>query len=295
MKLSPEKSIALLTEIIEVSNSTLDIDSRLNAILETILSSFGFKDIALYVMNVESSALNLKASPGTLFKEVIPLDIDPISLMVKERQICIFEHNPGEKEFLSEISGDLSPRDGGIFPIADDKFFYGGLIVTLYEGSRLTEEELTLMAPICREIAGTMRNAQLYSNSREMVEDLLTLNDLWKTVNSTIEIDPLLDITINKIASALKASCGVINLHEAPNRESSSFFYNLKDEKVKAFLISQCKDLNSDAKAPSEAHLLYGPFKNPEGESIYIKDIGDRLLIAPLIYGDRAKTTRMLA
>ena len=223
MKLSSEKSIALLTEIIEVSNSTLDIDSRLASILEIILSTFKFKDIALYVMNIEASGLSLKASPGRLFKESIPLDVDPISNVIRDRRSCIIDENPGEMEFLSLISGDSSIRQGGIFPITDQKFFYGSLIVTLHEDSQLTEEELTLIAPICREIAGTMRNAQLYAKSRERVEDLLTLNDVWKTVNSTIEIDSLLNITINKVATALKASCGIIYLHEAQNRAASSF------------------------------------------------------------------------
>ncbi len=77
MKLSPEKSIALLTNIIEVSNSTFDIDSRLHSILEIILSNFKFKDIALYIMNAEAAVFSLKASPGKLFKKLIPLDAPP--------------------------------------------------------------------------------------------------------------------------------------------------------------------------------------------------------------------------
>ncbi|MDT8317832.1 MAG: GAF domain-containing protein [bacterium] len=287
MKLSPEKSIALLSEIIELSNATIDIDSRLISILEIILSSFGFKDIALYVMDVETSMLSLKASPYKLFKKEIPLDIDPIVRVVNERQNCVIEKNHDEKEFLSQISGDLSAVEGAIFPISDQKFFYGSLIITLHEGSQLTEGDLTLIAPICREIAGTMRNAQLYSNSREMVEYLLTLNDVWKTVNSTIELDSLMDITISKVASALKASCGIINLHETPNRDSSSFFYNLHNEKIKAFLISQCEDLGSGRKIESEAMLLEGPFKNKEGEYVSLQGPGDKLLIAPLTYGDK--------
>ena len=287
MKLSPEKSIALLSEIIEISNATIDIDSRLSSILETILSSFGFRDIALYVMNAEASALNLKVSPGRLFNETISLDREPISGIVREGQSCLIEDNPVDMEFLSRISGDLSAGKGGIFPIADQKFFYGTLIVTLNEGSQLTREELALINPICREIAGTMRNAQLYANSKAMVEDLLTLNDLLKTINSTLEIAPLLEITIKKVAEALKASCGIINLYEAPNRESSSFFHNLHSEKIKNFLISKCEELSSGTKGDSEARLLSGPFETGEGEPVYIKDIGDRLLIAPLTYGDR--------
>ncbi|MDH3976359.1 MAG: GAF domain-containing protein [Deltaproteobacteria bacterium] len=240
MKLSFDKGFGLLSEIIRISNSTLDIDTRLKNILYIFSSAMEFKDVALYVLDAESDELYLKCHKNGIFREEFSLKGTPAAALFLEGKSCLLGGSKEERAFLTRISGDDQAKKGGIFPIRDDKFYFGALIIITGEGMDLDEEDLKLITPICQEIAGTMRNAQLYSRTREMVEDLLMINDVWKTMSSTIKLDELLHLIIQKISTALKASYGLVRLKDEEGRKAPVFFCNTNDSLEKETLLRAC-------------------------------------------------------
>ena len=101
MNITPQKKLELLSEIISISNSTLNIDSRLESILEIISSSLSLKGIALYVIDAGKEILSLKTSKNCDFKSTIPVDVPPFDILIKEKKHYIFNNNDNNVLFLS--------------------------------------------------------------------------------------------------------------------------------------------------------------------------------------------------
>lgn len=284
MKISPEKGFDLLSEIIRISNSTLDIDTRLKNILSLVSSSLELTDAALYALDAENNELYLKCYIDGHFLESISINGTPLEALFSEGKNYLLGKNKEESDLFSYIAGDDQIKKGGIFPITDDKFFFGALIITSREEMIFDDKDLKLILPICQEIAGTMRNAQLYLRTRDMVEDLLMLNDAWKTMSSTIKLDELLHLTIQKISTTLKAKCGLVRLKEEPGRKVSVFFYNAEDYQLKEALLRGCDMICSETNKQSEATI----FENLQGGLSefpgHIQNVFATAMAAPLIY-----------
>ena len=287
MKISYDKGFDLLSEIIRISNSTLDIDTRLKNILYIFSSSLELKNVALYALDAESGELYLKCCKNGQFKESLTLKGTPVETLFSKGRSFILGKNEEERTFLSRISGDNQSKQGGIFPITDDKFFFGALVIISEDEKPLNEGDLKLIKPVCQEIAGTKRNAQLYSRTREMVEDLLMINDAWKTMSSTIKIDELLHRTIQKIATALKARCGVVRLKDNAGRGASLFYYNADDEIKKNIIPRLCEFICNDVCQALEANIFDNLVQQSVDIPANIEDIFNTAMAAPVMYQDK--------
>lgn len=287
MKLSFDKGFNLLSEIIRISNSTLDIDTRLKNILYIVSSTMEFRDIALYILDAESDGLYLKCNKKGSFRENLSLKNTLAEELFSAGRSYILGKNGDESSFLSTISGDETAKRGGIFPIRDDKFYFGALIIVTEEKMDLNEEDLALITPICQEIAGTMRNAQLYAKTREMVEDLLMINDAWKTMSSTIKLDELLRITIRKIATALRAKSGIVKLKDEPNRYTSAYYYNAEDHLQKETILKASELICGNVCENLEARIIEDLQFRLEDTPPYLKPLFTTVMAAPVMYRDR--------
>ncbi len=277
MRLCAEESVSLLSEIIRISNSTLDIDKRLGEILAELRSAFRLNSAALYVLDMEHGGLFLKASSGGAFKSSFRLGEGPLKALVKENRYSIFDKTSEESSFFRELTGENYDIAGGIFPVMDDRFFYGALALTLPSGKTFDEKELALIRPITQEIAGTMRNAQLYANTREMVDDLLMMNDLWKALSSTIKLDALLETAVTKTAAALHASSGMIEISECLKGDPCRCYYS-EEQPLKEALSAFGDSLSSKLKTAEEAMFLTDLL----GEEAAKNELLKSTIVAPL-------------
>jgi len=199
MILKAEEALDLLKELIRISNSTLPIEERLNAILEKLHSCFSFRGIALYVLATDRGIFELKTSKGLNAKETFELAEVSHLFGFKEEPVYLYNDQPEAQTFLNSITRDLSVDKGVLFPVIDDKFMYGAFIVAMHAYDSFDKEELELLVPVSQEIAGTIRNAQLYSNSKLMLSELSRLFELNKAVMATIDLDKLLNIILTAV------------------------------------------------------------------------------------------------
>lgn len=283
MRIKTEKGFVLLSEIIRISNSTLDIDTRLEHILENLWVSLELKGIALYLLGPDRGNLYLKAFRGLSFAPTFKLSENHIDDCIQGKRVRLFDNTAYEQELLTDLYGSETKGGGGFFSIIDDRFFYGALVMVLAETDFLTEEDMNILKPVTHEIAGTIRNAQLYSNTREMVDELLTLNDVWKTMSSTIKIDGLLNVTINKAAIALHAVYGIVKLFEGPERGKAGLFYNVYDESMREVLLSFCNEICSKIGESTEAVIVNNLGEKYDEELKRLPHAIDTAMAAPII------------
>ncbi|MFQ5841037.1 MAG: GAF domain-containing protein [Thermodesulfobacteriota bacterium] len=224
MSLSTHRECEILGEIIRVSNSTLDIDGRLTQIVGILAEAFSTDFCALYTLHKGKNSFILTASSHRDGKEV---DSPVISrwegLMEKisrSRQPSFFDGGDQKDVNLKGMtSEETAPFSLALIPIADDALSHGVLLLYYAQSRRFGEDEREFLLTVGREISGTFRNAQLFSEAKRRISELTSLYESSKIVTSTIEWKDLLDLIVRTSTRVLGANGGTLRLKEGKTRK----------------------------------------------------------------------------
>ncbi|HEX7126278.1 MAG TPA: GAF domain-containing protein, partial [Thermodesulfobacteriota bacterium] len=104
-------------------------------------------------------------------------------------------------------------------PIVDDTFSYGVLLALRREPGPLPDRDVRLLAIVAREIAGAIRNAQLYFEAKKMVGELTTLYEIGKACSSTLELNELLALIVRTSVKIIRARAAVLRLLDEASGE----------------------------------------------------------------------------
>ncbi|HWP35763.1 MAG TPA: GAF domain-containing protein, partial [Thermodesulfobacteriota bacterium] len=97
-------------------------------------------------------------------------------------------------------------------PVVDDTFSYGVLLALRADPGEPSAAEVRLLSVIAREMAGAIRNAQLYFEAKKMVGELTTLYEIGKACSSTLELDELLALIVRTSVRSVRARAAVVRL-----------------------------------------------------------------------------------
>jgi signal transduction histidine kinase len=214
-----QRECEILGEIIRISNSTLEIDDRLNRIVEILAEAFSTHFCGLYALLRDNNSFILKASSC---RDGIEADSPVISrwggLMEKlsrSRQPSFFDGDDQKDMNLKGMaSEEIAPFSLALIPIADDGLSYGALLLYYARSRRFEEDERQFLLTIGREISGTFRNAHLFSEAKKRISELTSLYESSRIVTSTIEWKDLLELIVRTSTRALGASGGTLRLRE---------------------------------------------------------------------------------
>lgn len=252
MKLEAERGRKLselqaVQDISRKSGTTLEVEELIPRVLEVASSAFEASGAALllvdspedtlFVWVAESSTVrkveNYHAEEG-LFSEVLSTHA---SLLVHPDAT---ETSRRFERFLP--SGSTS---GMCVPLTAQGEFLGALLVT---GGKPGERpfgpaDLELLNTLTAPVSQAVRNAELFARSRRQVAELSLINEIAKTLSSSLDLEEVLHYII-EVASELVGA------------ERSSLM--MWDPKTERLAVSVCKGLD-----PSVAHHL--SFKPGEG------------------------------
>jgi len=98
-------------------------------------------------------------------------------------------------DISSSLCVPLRDREGCVFGVLN--------IRRLHPAPPFTEEDLRLFSVFASQVALALNNAQLYSDLTRRVTELSTLADLTQSVNSTLDIDSLLESIADQIVKVV--------------------------------------------------------------------------------------------
>jgi len=209
-----------LAQMVEVLTSTVSFGERLNNMIH-LLARYLKVDLALYFgldKAQETLVLNL-SSQGPIPPEVrveFPLGRGLAGEVAKTRKIkTVQRYQPGvlaANLALEKLHPEFVTLAG--FPVADDNFFYGVLILVdrLERNFTTTERQNIQLASLM--LAGTLRQAILQEEAKKRIAELSVLFEVGKALSSTVELDMLLDLvvtTTTKVISARGAALQIID------------------------------------------------------------------------------------
>lgn len=230
------KTVQLLGEIIEISNSNLEINSRLQAILNIISNRMGFEDVLIFKFDKDRRlTCRYTNQAGKLFgllNKYRPHIGEGIVGMVAQKRVpqyFTFKDIPPRFGciFFNELDNVIyNYKSFSFFPISDDSFLYGVLVAISESMDRINDNDKVTMAIIARELSGLLKTNDLLINSKKRISELVTLSELGKILTMNLEPHIILKNTVFTIARALNASFASINLDSSIQRmERHRFVY----------------------------------------------------------------------
>jgi len=210
-------TLEILSEISRIAHSTLDLKERLNIIVNKTAEKMGADCCYISLMDKDERHLILKAARGLNIRAVdkvmlhvgegitgwVAREKSPVALRdarVDPRFKYIEE--TGEERFTSMLAVPITVQDRCI----------GVLTVQTIEPKDYSEDDITLLTTIAREIGGIIRNAQLYENINRRLLELTTLYEVGQALTSTLDLETLLKVIIKNSVSVIKAKGGVLRL-----------------------------------------------------------------------------------
>jgi two-component system, NtrC family, sensor histidine kinase HydH len=200
-----------LTQLVEVITSTVNFGERLSNLVH-LLGRYLKMDLALYfALDKSKEVLTLQISS----KEAVPphmrLEFHRGQGVVGEvaqtrKPKVAYRHQEGVVELNAPLE-KLHPAFNTLaaFPVADDNFLYGVLLLVDKGERAFSNAERHLVHLATLMLAGTVRQAWLQEEAKKRIAELSVLFEVGKALSSTVELDELLERVVSTTAKVIRA------------------------------------------------------------------------------------------
>jgi signal transduction histidine kinase len=259
--------------MVEVLTSTVSFGERLSNMVH-LLARFLKVDEALYFgLDKGKDTLSLQISSRGPLAPQLRLEYQSgqgvVGTAAKTRQPQVV-HRDQEGVLADNILLDkIQPQFTTLaaFPVADDNFLYGVLL--------LIDTNLRAFTPLERQavhltslmLAGTLRQGLVQEEAKKRIAELSVLFEVGKALSATVELDDLLQRVVSttaKVINARGAALQIIDTQTGETRVSSH--YGLVPE---AKICPSIPPAPADAGSPAEMPFLEGQTRDAQGKVHY--------------------------
>ena len=128
--------------------------------------------------------------------------------MVRERRPLLLHEDDGENfdRFKAFLSSDVSSAISAPLVFKDE--FLGTLLVMGRPRASYVKTDLDLLITVAAQVSQALAKARLFERSQRQVAELSLINELGKAINSSLDLDNVLDYIINMLSTILEAESG---------------------------------------------------------------------------------------
>ncbi len=220
MKTGSDRPAYLLSRVIEICNSNVQIENRLKHICDFLCKETFADCVCIYGREQRTGLLHPWVSSCMQIQECsqMPFRLRPgegIAGKTAQKRAPLFFQDvrkmppslPDPRE-LREFTSVLS------IPVMDDVYLYGVMNLSSSAPAKYSEDEASLMHTVAVEVAGAIRNSRLYHDARKRVSELVTLNEIGRAITSTFHVRDLLGYVAKTTSRLLQADGCTIRLAE---------------------------------------------------------------------------------
>lgn len=202
-------------EIVAAITSTLALNRCMQLIVEKIVETMGVKGATVHLFDDSAKKLALYAAEGLsdAYLEKGPLDTDKtIEDVLLGKAVAIYDattdsrvlyKDEAKAEGVASILAVPTPIRGRVV---------GALSLFSDEHRRYDGEDISFVTSIAEQCGIAIDNAKLYENQIQQVRYLDALHEVTKAVNSTLNLDDVLDIIVCRIPDIMKVDAVTIRL-----------------------------------------------------------------------------------
>lgn len=205
-----------LHRVISAANSTLDLDTSMQMVVETVAEVIGVEACSVYLYDKNSDDLTLRATHGLNDAAIGQVRIElgegvtghaakagkPIAVHdVYHDPRFMYEQRLSEEAFRSILAVPIVLYSAERFHVGADKL--QGVITIQTHGPRdFTPEEVNFVETVAGELAFFIVNAQLYQQTgdqlHQKVQELTTLQQVSKRIAEQLDLREVLKLIVAK-------------------------------------------------------------------------------------------------
>jgi GAF domain-containing protein len=205
-----------LHRVISAANSTLDLDTSMQMVVETVAEVIGVEACSVYLYDRNTDDLTLRATRGLNNAAVGQVQVDmgagitgwaaregkPISVLdVQHEPRFRVEPTLAEEPFRSMLAVPIVLFSAERFDVGADKL-QGVISIQTYGPRDFTPEEINFVETVAGELAFFIVNAQLYQQTgdqlHQKVQELTTLQQVSKRVAEQLDLQEVLKLIVAK-------------------------------------------------------------------------------------------------
>lgn len=212
----------ILAKIIEITTAPVEMGRRLANLADTLPQIFGLSFGGIFFWDPHRSRLHLRFAntehPVLLAQAGLTLAEVPFRDCVEKKIPFVTGEDPSSSRRETAAGPFSSLPFLAAFPISDEIFLYGILVLGGEVPRALNPEEKFLLPVICRQIAATIRSGQFSLQAKRRIAELSTLYSIGMAITSTLELDELLNRITLTSAKILQADGSILRLLDEERR-----------------------------------------------------------------------------
>jgi PAS domain S-box-containing protein len=284
--------LTTINKIGRVVTSLLDLDELLTEMVKSIAQGFGYKHVAMIMMDKERGDLYFKAGYGW------HMDAVPRSLRIKLKE-GIIGHAAYFGETLVSADVESDPRyvrkdmAGTKSELSAPVMFRGEILGVLDIQSEtndaFTRNDVNVIEMIADILATAITNARVYTESKEREAALSVLDRISKQISYRLEPTVVLDEVARDAANLLKAEKSMVGLIE-PGSESLRYVapYRVDKSKVEGKTFSAKVGIEGRSLRYLKAEVVNDYLTDPDRDESWAELFSIRsMIVAPLVVEGR--------
>ncbi|MFA4903705.1 MAG: GAF domain-containing protein [Desulfobaccales bacterium] len=216
---------AFLTQMVEVLTSTVSFGERLNNMVHLLARNLKM-DLALYFgLDKARETLLLNVSSQGPVPPHLRLEFPMGQGLVGEtantrKATIVHRQEPGVVAANAPLE-KLHPayQTLAAFPVADDNFLYGVLILVDRTDRSFTTPERQGVQLTCLMLAAALRQAIVQEEAKKRIAELSVLFEVGKALSSTVELDEILERIVSTTAKVITARGAALQIIDAATGE----------------------------------------------------------------------------
>ncbi len=263
------RHMAIINRISKVTIQNFELKSFLDDIAALIHEIFGFYQVGILTYEGVSQQLELVSFAGEPMETLkvgdkISLNEGIVGYVARSGKYYMCNDPSKAKEYRDIL---LNTKSELAIPIKLNDNVLGVLNLESTKLNQFDETDIEIFAAIADQVAYTMMNAELFRQKSSAHNLLLELNKLSREINSTFDLNKLLQIVIGKLPIAIRCRLSSIFFYYPSKGQLRLMVHNLPD-------IDQQRRLSLDTR---ENILMARVIKLQH--SIHVKDIEKELHI----------------
>jgi HD-GYP domain-containing protein (c-di-GMP phosphodiesterase class II) len=211
------RQLEALHAVAQAINSTLSLPEVLSAVLRALSRVFSASGCAILLAEGERAELMVKVCGEDPVKTVRDVKIGGergiLGYVLRERRPLLLHPGDGElfDRFRDVLSSDIESLMCVPLSSSGDELL-GTLFVMGSPRAHYDKADLDLAVTVAGQVSQAITKARLFERSQRQVAELSLINELSKAINSSLDLDNVLEYATTMLSTILEAESGSLML-----------------------------------------------------------------------------------